>query len=434
MKEHWKERVSKIVDSDERRLLRDVLSSAFSNIEDYTNSQLEAIKQRVFEESKVDNNNFDIYTSVVSIDDYDPINDFLFPMDVNDLVDIPFDATVITERSVSGEKPILGKLYFELDYLELSAIKKTLPQRTFKGQLKTNRHNYEIEVSLAPYLGYLNQIEKLYQLHLENKIPWKTVLHPSIHKFMQMQLETTIAFDKQEKVEEIIINFEELDVHKQINQIPLWNVVKKPFSNQGFSIPTGDGVYYEHFLPLDDEVREMEYLVDSNAELNGIVNVRLNIDRLVLLSSKDIITNWRLWTIIKPLATDLAIPKLMSNRKRESFIDNYSMKSGRTIRTVGEIYRIAHLFVSTTSLKLVDHELGALADNKNGINEKNEKNETYPLNLFVKDEIRIEADKKVMKLKFTTDENTPFTRDIMSFIVAEIALYFPEYRCVGELK
>jgi len=27
----------------------------------------------------------------------------------------------------------------------------------------------------------------------------------------------------------------------------------------------------------------------------------------------------------------------------------------------------------------------------------------------------------------------PHTRDVMSFLTSEIALYFPEYRCVGEL-
>ena len=424
MKQHWKDRLSRIDDSDERRFLRDVLSSAFSNIEEYTNVQLDAIKARVFEESTPVHNQFDVYTSLVSLDDYDPINDFLFPMNPTDLEELPFDAAVITEVVAAGEKPILGKLYFELDYLELLKIKATLPNRKFKGELKTNRDTYEIEVSLAPYMGYLNQIERLYELHLDNNVSWRTVLHPSIHKFVKMQLETEVIFKKQEKIEEIMIDLEELDAYKQINQIPLWNIQTKPFSNQGFPMPAGDRINYEHVLLLKEDIRKLGYLIDSDSEVNGIINIRVNLERLILTSSKDVISDWNLWTIVNPLEADLDFPNLTSNAKIASFIDNHVTHSGRTIRTIGEIFRLANLFESTTSLKLVDIDMNAKVDGNF---------ETYTLNSFIKDEIRIDEDKLVMKLKFTTDKLNPSTRDMMSFLTSELALYFPEYRCVGEL-
>jgi len=423
MKEHWQERLLKIGDLSERRLLRSVLLAAFTDIEDYTSGQLEAIKQRVFEESKLDHDQFNIYTTVVSIDDYDPINNFLFPMDDEDLKELPFDASVIAEIIALNEKPILAKIYFELDYLELLEIKKTLPRR-FKGQLKTSRNVHEIEISLAPYEGYVKQIEKLYELYLENDVPWRTVLHPSIYKFMEIQLETEIEFKKHEKIEEIIIDLEELDAYKQINQIPLWNIKTEPFNNQGFPMPAVDQVNYEHVLIFKEDIRELGYLIDSGSEVDGIIHTRRLADRLVLTSSKDVILKWQLWMIVNPLESDLYLPNLTSNRKEESFIDNYASRTSCVVRTKGEIYRLANLFVDATDLKLVDIDIN---ERKSGTHE------TYGLNSFVKDEIRIDEDKKVMKLKFATEKISPFTRDIMSFITSEIALYFPEYRCVGEL-
>ena len=424
MKEHWQERLLKIEDLDERRLLRGVLLAAFSNMEDYTNAQLEGIKQRVFEESKPEHDQFNIYTAVVSVDDYDPINDFLFPMNEDDLAELPFDATVITETVAAGEKPILGRLYFELDYLELLEIEKTLPSRRFKGQLKTSRDVHEIEISLVPYRGYVKQVEKLYELYLENDVPWRTVLHPSIHKFMEMQLETEIEFKKHEKIEEISIDLEALDAYKQINQIPLWNIKIAPFNHQGFPIPAEDHIHYEHTITFKEEARKLGRLFDSDVEVDGLIGIRSSAEGLVLTSPKEAISNWKIWMIVSPLGNDLDFPNLTSNRKVESFIDHFASRSGRVIRTIGEIHRLANLFVDTADLKLVDVDMNARSDATC---------ETYHLNPFIKDEIRIDEDKKIIKLKFTTAEIMPHTRDVMSFLTSEIALYFPEYRCVGEL-
>ena len=424
MKEHWQERLLKIEDLAKRRLLRGVLLAAFTNIEEYTNAQLEAIKKRVFDESKLDHDQYSIYTSVVSINEYDPINDFLHPMQTDDLKELPFDAAVITETTSAGDKPILGKLYFELDHMELLDIWETLPGRRFKGKLKTSRDTYEIKISLSHYTGYIKQIEKLYELYLENNVPWRTVLHPSIHKFMEIRLETEIEFKKREKIEEISIYLEELDAYKQINKIPLWNIKTKPFKNQGFPIPSGDRINYEHILAFEEDDREYGYLIDSHSEDSSIINIRMETDKLVLISSKDVISKWQLWVIVNPLEADLDISNLTSNRKIESFIDNFASRAGRVIRTMGEIHRITNSFVNATDVKLIDIEMDV--ENEGAF-------ETYALNTFVKDEIRKDDNKKIMKLKFTTAEITPFTRDIMSFLTSEISLYFPEFQCVGDL-
>ena len=425
MKKHWQERLLKIEDLKERRLLRSVLMTAFSDLDDYTNEQLEAIKQRVFEESKPESNQFSIFTSLVAINDYNPINDFLFPMNEDDLKELPFDATVIMDVNESGAKPILGKLYFELDHLKLQEIKKTLLNRKFKGQLRTSREVYEIEVSLIPYEGYKKQVERLYELYLANNIPWQTILHPSIHKFVTMQLETNIAFKKHEKIEEISIDLEELEPYKQINQIPLWNIKTEPFKSQDFPMSSGDRTNYEHVINLKKAVREIGYLIDNGLENNSEMNIRMEAERLIVMTPEDDISSWKLWMIVTPLEIDLEKPRLLSNRKIESFIEHFASRSGRPVRTLGEVYRMANVFADVSDLKLIDVEINAPKDTTF---------ETYELNPFVKDEIRYDDDKKIMKLTFKAEQITPFTRDMMSFLTSEIALSFPELKCMGEVK
>ena len=425
MKKHWQERLLKIENLEERRLLRSVLMTAFSDLDNYTNEQLEAIKQRVFEESKPENNQFSIFTSLVTINDYNPINDFLFPMNEDDLKELPFDATVIMDVNESGAKPILGKLYFELDHLKLEEIKKTLLNRKFKGQLKTSREMYEIEVNLIPYEGYKKQIERLYELYLANNIPWQTVLHPSIHKFVTMQLETNIAFKKHEKIEEISIDLEELEPYKQINQIPLWNIKTEPFKSQDFPMSSGDRTNYEHVINLKKEIREVGYLIDNGLENNSEMTIRMEAERLIVMTPEDDISSWKLWMIVTPLEIDLEKPSLLSNRKIESFIEHFASRSGRPVRTLGEVYRMANVFADVSDLKLIDVEIKAPKDTTF---------ETYELNPFVKDEIRCDDDKKMMKLTFKAEQITPFTRDITSFLTSEIALSFPELKCMGEVK
>ncbi|MNG00981.1 hypothetical protein D3C84_839390 [compost metagenome] len=69
--------------------------------------------------------------------------------------------------------------------------------------------------------------------------------------------------------------------------------------------------------------------------------------------------------------------------------------------------------------------------------------QTYAMNPFIDDQVRTVSDKKVMRLTFRPCESGEDTRvkaasispliryDLMSFIVSEIQMYFPEYECEG---
>ncbi|MOA30068.1 hypothetical protein D3C78_1511200 [compost metagenome] len=61
---------------------------------------------------------------------------------------------------------------------------------------------------------------------------------------------------------------------------------------------------------------------------------------------------------------------------------------------------------------------------------------TYELNRFITDEVRVDNGKWRMCLKFNNlgiSKQLEFlAEDLMSFLVSEVQLRFPEYRCEGE--
>lgn len=55
------------------------------------------------------------------------------------------------------------------------------------------------------------------------------------------------------------------------------------------------------------------------------------------------------------------------------------------------------------------------------------------MNPFISDNVRVEHDKKIMHLGFRKRGTDSFIlEDMMSFLVSEIQMYFPEYKCEGE--
>ena len=428
MNERWRERLQRIENLEDRRLLRGILTGAFGQIESYTNKQLRAIEERVFAEIEDVESNFDIYCSVVSIEEYDPINDYLFPLVKSDAELGQIELSEVKEAIEKEERPILDKVYLDMDVLSLREFQNTLARRKFQGNLKTNIEDYPIEVSLQPHQGYERLLEKLYHIFLENDLPWRTVFHPFIYKFMDICLETNLTLEKNESIEEITFNLEEVELHKKVNQIPLWNIKDFIFDNASFPIPAYDRVNYEHHLNLGTEGEQHGYLVDSTDR--EILYVQRERDGIRIISPSEDVINWRLLQIVRPNLNLLKDYPVFGNARRDLFTDRFARRENSVVRSEGEVRRILHALVASNGIHLSRIEV--LEPDKGN-------EETYNANPFIKDNIRKEEDKKVLQLSFTVQEDAgelqenKLLRDRISFLVSVVQLYFPEFKCMGEI-
>lgn len=422
MNELWKERLQKIENLEERRLLRGILTDAFGHLENYSNEQFEKIEKRVFDEIEDIESNFDIYCSMVSLEEYDPISDFQFPLCPEDVSTEKIDITALIEGMESGNKPIMDKIYLEMDYLELKDLQKSLKKRTFHGKLVTNKKEYPIEITLHPHKGYEERLEYLYNVFLQNNIPWRTVFHPYLHKFMDLRLETNIIFEDRENIEEVTFDLEEIEPYKKVNQVPLWNIRKLMYENAGFPSPAGDRINYEHTLHLATGVDEHGYLVDSSSK--NIHFIRRERNGISIISPIQRVSQWNLLQVVKRNPKIPVGTSFFGNDRKEMFTDRFARRESRIVRSEAEIKRIINTFTASEEVELVGITLHEDGDGNR---------ETYRNNPFLKDYVRTEEVKKTLQLSFSAKEENIFVRDRISFLVSEVQCYFPEYECMGEL-
>ena len=79
------ERLRKIDDLGQRQILKDIMSGVFVNLIDYQNESNQRLEERIFNEVDDIENKYDVYVALSSIEEIDPIHDYLFPLLPSDL-------------------------------------------------------------------------------------------------------------------------------------------------------------------------------------------------------------------------------------------------------------------------------------------------------------------------------------------------------------
>ncbi|MDD1504363.1 normocyte-binding protein [Lysinibacillus sp. CNPSo 3705] len=421
MKELMIERLRKIEDLEQRQLLKDIVSGVFVNLIDYQNDMNNRLEERIFNEMDDVENRFDIYVTLSSKEDVDPIHECLFPMRPADLESKSINIKKMLEAFKNKESAELFTLFLECDSMQIQQL--LAKQRLFSGKLVTTNGQVEIKVSLTQNMDYLQEMNKLYPLFQINGLPWKTINHPFVYKFFNINLVDCPPLDENAEITEIIVDLEEYEDKKRLNMVPLWNIERHEVKNVGFPIPAIDKVNYEHVLSIRKIGNEHGYLVEADEE--NVRYVKRSDNELTIVSPRDKSGVWQLIKIAK--MADEKIGKLhyelVSNRRIEHFIHKFANKYTATVKTKGEITRMINSFEAANSFELVDIEI---VDAYSGTSF------THSVNTFLTEMIGENNHKKTMLLKFKANEERSFiANDILSFLVSEVQRHFFEYECVG---
>ncbi|MBG9455902.1 normocyte-binding protein [Lysinibacillus sphaericus] len=421
MKELMIERLRKIEDLEQRQLLKDIVSGVFVNLIDYQDEMNKRLEDRVFNEIDDAENRFDIYVTLSSREDVDPIHECLFPMRPADLESKSINKKKLLELSKNNEPAVLFTLFLACDSMQIQQL--LTEQRRFNGKLVTTEGQVEIKVSLTQNLDYLQEINKLYPLFQINGLPWKTINHPFVYKFFNVNLEDCPPLNEDAEITEIIVDLEEYEDKKRLNMVPLWNIERHEVKNVGFPVPAIDKVNFEHVLSVRKIGNEHGYLVE--AEENHVRYVKRSDNELTIVSPQDKSGVWQLIKIAK--MEDDKIGKLnyelVSNRRIEHFIHKFANKYTATVKTKGEITRMINSFEAANRFELVDVEI---VESFSGTSF------THSANTFLTEMIGENNHRKTMLLKFKAKEERNFiANDILSFLVSEVQRHFFEYECVG---
>lgn len=426
MDEWIKDRINRIENLEDRRALRDAVAGALVGIDEYNRNLYGILEERLRQELSDYRLEFDVYTAVCQKDDYDPINDFLFPMDPADMLPVQNDFEDLRKQAASWKNLPLATIFLEC---ETSRIKELLAEkRIFEGRLYTDGGVHNVKLGLRPCMRYKQMVANLYAAHMFNDIAWKTVNSPYLDKFVDVVLlDFSGEGEKAKNVHDVQVNLAEFEPYKLTDKIPLWNIRRLATKPTFFPMPAYDSINYEHTISTHELGRKDNYLVSSdNAD---ILYVKRNLDELVVVATEDRVREWDLYAIHSPRGEKLSWIRqpIFSNARTRSFLEHYAATLSLTVRSRAEVERLLHSFREFERWRLVDVRM---TDSR--LNWDWKKSED--VNFFLQDHVRLEEEKPVLELSFEIEDKTSYLcRDVMAFFMSEIQLAFPDYACVGKL-
>lgn len=425
MKEIIGNRLNKISDLEERKLLKKVLLNVYESVIDYNMHMYDELEKRIYEEINDPLEKFYIYSSLIHISDLDPISDFFHAMDSSDekKVNQFYNMEEITKNLLEKKEFILTTIFLKCNYLIFEEILQN--KKAYKGFIKTDRDIYEINIMLKQNKTYIKIIENLYHIFQLNNTEWKTINCPYAYKFADVILISFPELGNDEQVKEIIIDMGEYEAYKVMNVIPMWNIKNIKLQDKSFPMPAQNRIHFEHILDVGKSGKENGYMLTfDNDEFEYIKRYDDTIAVITFLENQ---SEWNLIQMeqkskIKNTKVEYEI---LSNSRELGFTGRLASMKSMVIRTRGELARILQMYSLKKDLQFYDIEV---------LEEYKKQKQTVDYNSFIDDNIRIDKYKKILVLKFKAANKEDYLiYDKMSFLVSDIQLLFPEYQCVGEL-
>ena len=424
------EKLENMEDLKDRSVLKKIVGSFFEELTNYQERSNLMLEKRVFEEFEDLEKNYDIYTTLVKKESINSLDEFMFPIFKEDYYEKLYDKEEVEKIVLKREECYVSTIFMQMDFL---ALKKILDsERLFDGIIETKDINYKIKVKLVQNRDYFEVNEKINRYFRENGVAWRTLNFPYLRKFVDVIIveydelfnEFLDDKDKSLEIEEIRFDIEELEDSKKVDLIPVWNIKRERHKSDGFPLPVEDKINFEHIISMKKMEKEHGYLV-TGVDAN-IVGVNRKNSDLIITTDKNRSTFWEVIKIVQSgeIGANKKEFKIFSNSRNNKFLNKFMQRQSTVIRSLAEINRIVNSFESGKEFNLNRVEI--IEDTKNDYH-------TYDLNSFIKDEIREMEEKKVMLLKFTSKNYTYITYDLLSFIVSELQIYFPEYICKGEI-
>lgn len=186
MKDIIRDRLNKMEDLEQRRILKDLMTGVFLNLVEYQETLNKQIEQRVFDEVVPLEERHDVYVTLCPREDLDPIHEFLYPILPEDAAPQTVYLSEASEALARKEEMKLFTFYMECGQQELQSLLKS--NRTFHGEIVTSEGRHAITVRLKSSTAYISKIEELYRVFRKNSLPWKSINAPYVFKFVDCVL------------------------------------------------------------------------------------------------------------------------------------------------------------------------------------------------------------------------------------------------------
>lgn len=408
-----KEEVPKLTEL-EMSLFKNSIENMFNNLIESISEKHKKIEDNIKNSFESMDNSFNFYSTIVNTNEINYYDGILFPL-IEEKNRYNFDEILKNMRANNETK--LGKiLYCEEKMLD--------EEREFQGEISSAYENFNIKFKLKRFDGYREELKKLYHYSNNNFYSWATPNMPFLNSFFEIEL--SYADEKVYKIEEIeniTFDFEELEEDIKFNFCPLWSIEKIHKITSMDAVWIGENKY-RYKTGINNFGKTI--FINNNYKIHGLDYDEKNI--LEITIDKSNLKELSCYIIKKnneiPIKNN--IYPLWSNNKNVTFISGFNNRFNQRIRSLGEIRRILLTMEGAKGFNLVEIKVFPQRDYEN-------KTSTFEINSFVEKDIRNEETKELVIFSFECNEIKEFLLGELSYIISEFQIYFPEYRCVGEL-
>ncbi|WP_315069742.1 normocyte-binding protein [uncultured Clostridium sp.] len=419
------EKLSEIKDLNDRILLKKIMNNVFEALEEYSKNKLNELEERVFNELQYVKEKYNIYSSIIKRDKLDLTDEFMFPILPEDTEESIYNTKEILDSLANKQLQKMFKVFLKCDYLIFKEFINS--DLNIKGIIKTNRKDHEAYFKVVRNTEYMDKIQKLYKSFISSNITWTTINNPYIHKIADVILiGCKDKIENDENVISIEVDFGEYSQYIEYDMVPLWNIKELNLKCDGFPSPCVDKVYYEHEILIFKEGPQNGYLVDDENE--GMECVTYTKQAVVIESKIRNSKIWKIWSVVskdKKKKQEYEY-ELMTNEVNVNFSNKLAFEKPYMIKTKTELARVIDSYKASRYLQFNDVKI---------VEEYPDKlKQTYEVNDFIIDEIREDNIRKSLILYFEQEDKENYlNKDILSFLVSEVQLLYPEYECEGRL-
>ncbi len=425
MEQMIRNEIQSISNLDERIILKELMENVFLSLLETNEQMYQKLEDRVMNDLSYEVNQYLIKTGLVEREFFDPTHHFMTVMQESDRQSGERSVKDVRETIKENGKCLVGTVFLKCDYMDIQSMLKR--HRKIYGVIRIDQE-YRTSFLWEQNHTYLEKVEQLYHLFIENGVPWQTVNCPYLFKLVDVYVtEIPEVCDDNEKLQNFHIELGALTSSVCYNMIPIWNVWNLKLDSVGFPIACRSHKSYEHEISISEHGAGYVYLVDGKA---GMISVRRNDQKIFLISTEQGAQEWNVYSIRGggKGRTERYTYSLMENFRQDGFAERFQRKTGKVVKTKMELERFIRGFGLDKYLQYFDCRL---------IENTESLAETYSMNFFLKDEIREGKQSKQLLLTFKPNNVTPFLwllRDLMSFVVSEVQELYPEYECRGELE
>ena len=334
----------------------------------------------------------------------------------------------------------LDEVYIDTSYNQLEDI----AQEEYEAWINIDGENYEMKVVFEHDSRYQSKIGRLYEAFKLNGKKWKTV---NMAHFKRMYRIKVVRYDFRmtkelyEKIkenrDETVYEFGIYEKNILFNKTLLWNIEEKKIISSIFVRPVKNDISFEYVIKKD----ENEMLVENNDTGDILCCYSENLNSLHIISRKKLENVWNVFSIksIQECRKNLMINSItleempeyfhFTNFKKENFIDKLkeSTETENRINSKVELYKI---FSDYEFIK-ENFFLKEIKIGKDGMDNI----KTYNCNEFIKNDFELFFNEQKINLNLFAEciERNNYTEDMLSFIVSEVQLKVPEFRCRGQL-